>query len=131
MKGQSTIEQFSHKFDNFFDESQYKVRWGRLKDIYLEDYASFRVLFVVETLGLLDTWREPTTTELNTILRHKIDGGQVAIQLGRLMDLYQSVWPLEVAKYEYQIYRATRDSTFRRAYFITGIRSYATALVQT
>ncbi|MEK7280841.1 MAG: hypothetical protein AAB037_00620 [Chloroflexota bacterium] len=125
------IERLSHEYDNFFDEPRYQVRWDRLKALYSKDYLSFRVLFVVETLGLLDKWREPTPRELNAILRHKMAGGQVAIRIGRVIDLFQPVWPLEVAKYEYLVHRATWDSTFRRKYFMTSIRSYATALVQT
>lgn len=48
------IEQFSHDYDHFFDESSYQVRWERLRDIYSKDYLSFRVLFLIETMGLLD-----------------------------------------------------------------------------
>ena len=125
------IEKFSHEHHNFFDEPRYQVRWQRLKAIYSKDYLSFRVLFLVETMGLLDKWREPTTAELNTILHHKMAGGQVAIRIGHIIDLFQPVWPLEVAKYEYLVHRATWDSAFRRKYFITSIRCYATALVQT
>jgi hypothetical protein len=125
------IERFSHEYDHFFDELRYQVRWERLKEIYSKDYFSFRVLFLVETLGLLDKWREPTSEELNAILRHKMAGGKVAIRIGHVIDLFQPVWPLEVAKYEYLVHRATWDSPFRRRYFMTSIRSYATALVQT
>jgi hypothetical protein len=124
------IEQFSLEHRNFFDESSYQVRWERLRSIYSKDYSSFRVLFVVETLGLLDKWREPTTEELKTILSHKMARGQVAIRIGRVIDLFQPVWPLEVAKYDFLVYRATWDSDFRRKFLMTGIRSYASALVQ-
>jgi hypothetical protein len=79
----------------------------------------------------VDKWREPTTEELNAILRYKMAGGRVAIRIGNVIDLFQPVWPLEVAKYEYLVHRATWDSSFRRRYFMTSIRSYATALVQT
>ena len=79
MKGRTVIERLSHEYDNFFDEPRYQVRWDRLKALYSKDYLSFRVLFVVETLGLLDKWREPTPRELNAILLQKMAGGQVAI----------------------------------------------------
>jgi hypothetical protein len=125
------IERFSHEYDNFFDEASYQVRWERLKTLYSDDYRSFRVLFLVETLGLLDKWREPTTTELNALLHHKMAGGLVAVRFGDVIDLFRPVWPLEVAKYEFLVHRATCDSAFRRRYFMTSIRSYATALVQT
>jgi hypothetical protein len=125
------IEQFSHDLARFFDEPSYKVRWERLKGLYSRDYPSFRVLFLIETMGLLDKWREPTSDELNTLLRHKLAGGRVAIRIGHVIDLFQPVWPLEIAKYEYLVHRATWDSAFRRKYFLTSIRSYATALVQT
>ena len=125
------IEQFSHEYDGFFDEPSYQLRWERLRAIYSRDYLSFRVLFVVETMALIDKWREPTTAELNAILQHKMAGGRIAIQIGQIIDLFQPVWPLEVAKYEYLVHRATWESTFRRKYFLTSLRSYATALVQT
>lgn len=125
------IEQFNHEYDGFFDEPNYQVRWERLKAIYLRDYGSFRVLFLVETMGLLDKWKEPTSAELNAILRHSIAGGRVAIRLGRIIDLFLPVWPLEIAKYEYLVHRLTWDKDFLRRYFMTGIRCYATALVQT
>ncbi len=130
VKGKPFIEQFSHEYDNFFDEPRYQIRWERLKSIYSKDYHSFRVLFLVETLGLLDKWREPTTEELNAILRHKMAGGPVAIRVGHIIDLFRPVWPLEIAKYEYLVHRATWDRAFLRKYLMTGIRSYATALVQ-
>lgn len=125
------IEQYRHEYDDFFAEADYRLRWERLRAIYSRDYGSFRVLFLVETMGLLDTWREPTPAELTAILRHKIAGGKVAIRIGNVVDLFQPVWPLEVAKYEYLVHRATWDQPFRRRYFMTSIRSFATALVQT
>jgi hypothetical protein len=125
------IEQFSHEYDDFFAEPNYERRWKLLRSVYSKDYGSFRVLFLVETMGLLDHWREPTSDELTAILRHKQSGGQVAIRIGNVVDLFQPVWPLEVAKYEYLVHRATWDSEFRRKYFMTSIRSFSTALVQT
>ena len=125
------IEQFSREYDDFFSEPSYQRRWERLRSIYSEDYGSFRVLFLVETTGLLDHWREPTSDELTAILRHKQAGGQIAIRIGRVIGLFQPVWPLEIAKYEYLVHRATWDSAFRRRYFMTSIRSFATTLVQT
>lgn len=124
------IEQFSHRYDNFFEEPRCEIRWKRLRSIYSADYASFRVLFLVETMGLLDKWREPTAAELTALLRHKISGGRIAIRMGDVVDLFQPVWPLEIAKYEYLVYRATCAPSFRRRYFMSGIRSFAVALVQ-
>jgi len=125
------IEAFDRKYEQFFDEPSYELRWSRLKEIFSEDSSSFRVLFVVETMALLDSWREPTTAELNKILRHKINGGQVAVCIGNVVDLFRPVWPLEVAKAEFLVYRATANADFRHKYFLTGIRAAATALVQT
>jgi hypothetical protein len=125
------IEDFNLRYEHFFDEPSFQVRWNRLKEIYAEDYPSFRVLFVVETMGLLDTWREPAREELNALLRHKMAGGQIAIRIGNVIDLFKPVWPLEVAKYEFLVYRATAGSEFRHKYFWTAIRSASTALVQT
>ncbi len=76
------IEDFDLSYEHFFDEPSYQVRWTRLKEIYAENYPSFRVLFVVETMGVLDTWREPTREELNGLLRHKMAGGQIAVRIG-------------------------------------------------
>jgi hypothetical protein len=125
------IGDFDLKYEHFFDEPSYQVRWNRLRQIYAEDYPSFRVLFVVETMGLLDRWREPTGEELNGFLRHKIAGGQIAIRIDDVIDLFQPVWPLEVAKCEFLVYRATTGKDFRQKYFLTAIRSASTALVQT
>lgn len=127
---QHVIEQFNRTYDDFFSEPSYQRRWDQLRSIYSKDYGSFRVLFLVETMGLLDHWREPTTDELTAILRHKQAEGKVAIRIGHIVDLFQPVWPLEVAKYEYMIHKATWDSDFRRRYFMTSIRSFATALTQ-
>jgi hypothetical protein len=126
----AVIEDFNLEYEHFFDEPSYQVRWDRLKKMYAQSYPSFRVLFVVETMGLLDTWKEPTSEELNRLLRHKIAGGQIAIRIGNVIDLFRPVWPLEIAKCEFLVYRATADRDFRRKYFLTGIRSASTALVQ-
>ncbi len=53
------------------------------------------------------------------------------MRIGDVIDLFQPVWPLELAKYEYQVHRVTWDSAFRCQYLMTSIRSYATALVHT
>lgn len=124
------IENFDTKYNDFFKEQDYNIRWRRLKEMYSTDTASFRVLFVVETMGLLDKWAEPTSAELEKILRHQMSGGKVAIRIGRILDLFQPVWPLEIAKYEYMVHRVTWEKTFLKKYVFTGIRSYATALVQ-
>jgi hypothetical protein len=106
------------------------VRWERLKALYSRDYGSFRALFVVETMALLDKWREPTPQELNAMLHHVMAGGRIAIRIGRILDLFRPVWPLEVAKYEYLVFRGTwGDQAFRRRYFLTSIRAHGTALV--
>src|SRR5262249_16925746 len=99
----SMIEDFNCEYANFFDEPSYLVRWERLKDIYSKDYGSFRVLFLVETFGLLDKWKEPTTAELNAILRQKMTGVRYGVRTGDIIDLFQPVWPLEVAKYEFMV----------------------------
>ena len=124
------IEGFSHEYDNFFDEQRHDVRWKRLRAIYSKDHASFRVLFLVETLALVNKWREPTSAELNALLRHQITGGRVGVRFGAVFDLVQAVWPLEIAKYEYLVHRAIFDSPLRSKYPMIGIKSSATALVQ-
>lgn len=124
------IEYFNHRYDRFFDEKRCEVRWKRLRTIYSEDYASFRVLFCIETLALVNKWREPTPRELNALLRHQLTGGRVGVRIGNMIDLFQPVWPLEVAKYEYIVHRALYDSPLRHRYILTGIRSLAVALVQ-
>lgn len=124
------IENFNLRYDDFFDEPGCEKRWRRLKDIYTEDYSSFRVLFVVETMGLLDSWREPTPEELKRLLKHKREGGQIAIRIGNVIDLFRPVWPLEVAKLEFLVYRATANRDFRGKHFLTAIRCASTAHVQ-
>jgi hypothetical protein len=67
------------EYEAFFTEASYQLRWERLKSLYSKDYGSFRVLFLVETMGLLDHWREPTSAELIALLRHKTAGGMMAM----------------------------------------------------
>ena len=124
------IEQFSHEFELFFEEPDHQVRWDRLRDIYSSDYGSFRVLFLVETIAFLQHWREPTTTELTTLMTHLHEGGQVGIEVGTVIDLFTPVWPLEVAKYEYLVHRATWNDSFRRKYLFTTIRSFTSVASQ-
>ena len=123
------IEDFSLEYKDFFNQSSCERRWERLKEIYREDYGSFRVLFLVETLALIDKWREPSTNELNAILNHNLRGGKVAVRIGTFMDLIQAVWPLEVAKYDVQILKVLAKSDWRGKYFFTWIKCYASALV--
>ena len=123
------IENFNLLYKDFFQEADCKKRWERLKEIYVEDYGSFRVLFSVETLALLDKWEEPSPDQLNCMLRHVTEGGVLAIRIGDVMDLMSSVWPLEVAKYDFQVFKAMLRGDTNK-YPFTWIKCYATTLVQ-
>ena len=68
------LEELNASLRGFFDEhSDCGDRWKRLCALFDEDYASARVLFLTEVLALIDKWREPTSTELNSILNHMLE----------------------------------------------------------
>lgn len=125
------IEDFNLEYEDFFEEPNSLKRWRALTKIYKKDYGSFRVLFVVEVMAFLDKWDEPSVDDLNRLLRHKMDGGQIGIRIGRVVDLLMPVWPLEVAKYDIMQLKVYSKKFRPKNYFFTYIKIYFTALVQT
>lgn len=59
------IEDFDLQYRTFFNQSDYRRRWRSLVKLYAKDYSSFRVLFLVECLALIDKWHESSSDELN------------------------------------------------------------------
>ncbi len=125
------IEDFNLDYKNFFEETDSLKRWKSLIKIYNKDYGSFRVLFLVEAMAFLDKWKEPSVEDLNKILSHIMDGGRVAIRIGRIIDLFMPVWPLEVAKYDIMQLKIYSNNFTPKNYFFTYIKIFSTALVQT
>jgi len=125
------IEDFNLEYEDFFEEPNSVKRWRSLTKIYKKDYGSFRVLFVVEVMAFLDKWDEPSVDDLNRMLRHKIDGGQIGLRIGRVINLFLPVWPLEVAKYDIMQLKVYSKNFRHKKYFFTFIKIYFAALVQT
>lgn len=124
------IEDFNLKYSTFFNQPDYKKRWGSLVKIYAKDYNSFRVLFFIEALSLIDKWQEPSSEELNKILENIIKGGRIAVGIGNVVDLLMPVWPLEMAKYDLLLFKKFLSKGLSEKYFLTSIKLTSTALVQ-
>jgi len=125
------IEDFNTKYKDFFNEPDYLKRWNRLTKIHREDYGSFRALFMIEVLAFLDKWQEPRVDDLNKFLNHAMKGGVIGIEIGRIVDLFQPVWPLEMAKYDLLLVKTLSENYLPKNYFFTYIKLFSTALVQT
>jgi hypothetical protein len=125
------IENFNLKYENFFDEQNYLKRWNALIKIYRDDYDSFRVLFEVETLALLDEWKEPTIEKLQKLLKATIRGTRIVVRVGRLFDLVMPIWPLEIAKFEVQLLRILLNNRKKKEYILTYLKIWSVSLIQT
>ena len=125
------IEDFNLEYKTFFEEPNSLKRWRSLNKVYKKDYGSFRVLFLVEVMAFLDKWDEPSIEDLNKILRHVMDGERIGIRIGRVIDLFMPVWPLEVAKYDIMQLKVYSKNFKPKNYFFTYIKIFSTALVQT
>lgn len=124
------VEDFDTKYRDFFNETDYLKRWESLLKIYKEDYGSYRVLFMIEVLAFLEKWQEPSVEDLNKLLNHAINDGRFKIQIGRIVDLFQPVWPLEMAKYDLLLVKTLSENYLPKNYFFTYIKLFSTALVQ-
>jgi hypothetical protein len=124
-------EEFNLAYKDFFKEPDYFKRWNNLTKIYEDDFASFRVLFLIETLGMIDKWSEPSVDELDRLLTHARNGGQIGISAHNLTGLLIPVWPLEVAKHHILIYKELATQKPAGVFFLTYIKTYSSALVQT
>lgn len=123
------IEEFDPAYDTFFDEPSYQKRWDRLLEICKSSYPSFRVLFVVETLAMVDQWAEPTPDLLKRLWAHKKGGGVLGIRFDNLKLLFLPLWTLDAAKAEVQLYRIALESDFRKKYPLGTLRFYSSALI--
>lgn len=95
------IEVFNPKYKDIVSIPDHLARWERLLELDIEDHASFRVLFTIETLATLE-WREPTPERLNELLDFNLKKVRLAVKWGDMLDLIQAVWPLQLAKREVQ-----------------------------
>jgi hypothetical protein len=123
------IEEFDPVYDNFFEEPSYRKRWERLLEIHKVSYASFRILFVVETLAMVDKWAEPTPDLLRRLWAHKKSGGVLGIRFDNLSPLFLPLWTLDAAKAEVQLYRIAIANDFRKKYPLGTLRCYSSALI--
>lgn len=123
------IEEFNPIYDTFFEEPSYEKRWERLLEIYKNSYPSFRVLFVVETLAMMDQWAEPTPELLKRLWAHKKAGGVLGIRFDNLKPLFLPLWTLDAAKAEVQLYRIAMANDFQRKYPLGVLRCYSSALI--
>ena len=63
-------------------------------------------------MAMLDKWTEPTPEQLKELLNYAVHG-RVAVPIGRIVDLIMPVWPLEVAKYDVEVFRVFWNSPLR------------------
>ena len=125
------IENLNPKYKGFFNQPSYLKRWNKLKKIFKTDYESFRVLFMVEISALIDKWEEPSTESLNKIFIHKMEGGLVALRLGNIIDIFQAVWPLEMAKFDVLLLKTFCNKYEPKNFFFTYTKIFTSALVHT
>ena len=123
------IEELDPIYDNFFDEPSYQKRWEHLLEIYKTSYHSFRLLFVVETLAMVDQWAEPTPDLLRSLWAHKKSGGVLGIRFNDLKPLFLPLWTLDAAKAEVQLYRVAVANDFPKKYPLGLLRRYSSALL--
>ena len=123
------VENFDPAYDGFFEEPSYEKRWKRLLALYTRSHATFRILFVVETLAMVHTWVEPTPDLLQRFWRHKKSGGVLGVSWERLAPLILSLWTLDAAKAEVQLYQIALKSDFASKYPLGTMRRYSSALI--
>lgn len=86
------FEEFDPKHKDFFCEKDYHKRWEQLKDLFKVDFDSYRVLFFVETLGLIDSWDEPDPIVLQKLLKFVTTPGKhVAFKTDDILKLLYPV----------------------------------------
>lgn len=123
------IEEFDRAYDGFFDEPSYQKRWDRLLEIHKSSYSSFRLLFVVETLAVVDQWAEPSSELLKRLWAHKKSGGVLGVRFENLKPLFLPLWTLDAAKAEVQLYKIAVANEFPRKYPLGALRCYSSALI--
>ncbi|MEW5982313.1 MAG: hypothetical protein AB1806_08065 [Acidobacteriota bacterium] len=123
------IEEFDPAYDDFFDEPSYEKRWHCLLEIYEKSYRSFRLLFVVETLAMMDRWADPSPELLARLWAHKKSGGVLGIRFENLKLLFLPLWTLDAAKAEVQLYRIAVLNDFQKRYPLGTLRRYSSALI--
>ena len=123
------IEEFDPSYDDFFEEPSYQKRWNRLLEIHRESYRTFRLLFVVETLAMMDRWAEPSPEVLGRLWAHKKSGGVLGIRFENLEMLFLPLWTLDAAKAEVQLYRVAVSNNFQKRYPLGTLRCYSSALI--
>lgn len=123
------LEELDPAYNSFFDEPSYKARWQRLLDIYRDSYPSYRVLFVVETLAMMERWAEPSPELLRRLWEHKKKGGVLGIRFDSLTPLFLPLWTLDAAKAEVQLYKVVVSRDFQRSYPLGVLRRYSSALI--
>ena len=82
-------------------------------------------------MGLIDKWQEPSTEELNKLLKHRMDGGVIAIRIGNLFRILTPIWPLEMAKIDLMMFNVLKLNDMWKKYILTSLKITASALVQT
>lgn len=125
------IESLDPQYNNFFYQPSYIERWNRLAKIFKTDYKSFRILFTIEILALLDKWEEPTIEDLNRMFDHSMKGGIVGLQIGKIIDIFQAVWPLEMAKFDVLLLKTFCNKYEPKEFFFSYTKIFASALVST
>lgn len=81
-------------------------------------------------MALIDKWQDPTIEELNKFLKHKMDGGVIAVRIGNLFKILTPIWPLEMAKIDLLMFNALKLNDMWKKYILTSLKITASALVQ-
>lgn len=121
-----------HTLHGFFDEPTPETRWKKILKLAKKEYESFQMLFNIETMALLEHWKEPQPERLHELLDLTLQGTHIAVPGDRLTTgLLYPIWPLEMAKYDVLLYRVFLENDEPKKYFMTWNKLYSTALVQT
>lgn len=124
------VESFNPEYAEILTEGSYIKRWQRILELFTVDYPSHRVLFELETLGLIEHWQEPKPERLMEMLSFRIQGGRFGVHIGNITKLLEPVWPLEMAKAEVQLYDSFAARYSLREYVLIHTKLWSTALLQ-
>jgi hypothetical protein len=123
------IEKFDMQYADFFKEISHLLRWKKLYSLYTKDYGSFRVLFTVETYGLISKWKKPEPQDLHKLLQHMISGGQLKIPVDNVAKLMEPIWPLEMVKLQMAMFKTFSLKYRPKDHIFTYMTLWSTALV--
>lgn len=105
-------------------------RWRRILCFRSRNADAFRTLLLIEVVAVIDKWEEPTPADRFRLLDHVVQGGRFQVQVGRVFDLLQAVWPLELAKHDVALVKLLDRKEISSRFFFTWLKARCTATVQ-